>query len=155
MTPQREPRPASDGLAEPASTGGFGRPRGGRSSRVPRTASGSARSGSQVIPDQVANRMARRVAIATGLPTLLGMGVFVASYLLVSRQILAIPPSVTLLASGACFLLGLVGLSYGVLSASWEEMPGSLLGIEQIGVNISRIRSSLQAMRRGSDGSAG
>lgn len=94
--------------------------------------------------------MARRVALATGLPTLLGMGVFVVSYVLVSRGWLAIPPSATLLASGACFLLGLVGLSYGVLSASWEDEPGSLLGSEQIGLNIGRIRASLQAMRRGS-----
>ena len=71
-----------------------------------------------------------RIAIATGLPTLLGMGVFVASYVLVSRHILDLPPSATLLASGGCFLLGLVGLSYGVLSASWEDAPGSLLGTE-------------------------
>jgi hypothetical protein len=37
-----------------------------------------------------------------------------------------------------------VGLSYGVLSASWEEAPGSLLGFEQIGVNITRLRSSFK-----------
>ena len=103
----------------------------------------------QGIPEAVANRMARRIAIATGLPTLLGMGVFIASYLLVSRHILAIPPSTTLLASGACFLLGLLGLSYGVLSASWEEAPGSLLGAEQIPVNLSRIKSSLRSLREG------
>jgi hypothetical protein len=103
----------------------------------------------QAIPDAVANRMMRRIAFATGLPTLLGMGVFVGSYLLVSRHWLAIPPSATLLASGACFLLGLVGLSYGVLSASWEVEPGSLLGQEQIPVNISRVRDSLRALRQG------
>ena len=119
-----------------------------------KSGSSRARAASQVIPDHVANRMARRVAIATGIPTLMGMGVFVASYLLVSRGILDIPPSATLLASGACFLLGLVGLSYGVLSASWEDGPGTLLGREQIGVNIGRIRASLKAMRQGS-GDAG
>lgn len=103
----------------------------------------------QVIPDAVANRMARRIAIATGFPTIAGMGVFIASYLLVSRHILDIPPSATLLASGGCFLLGLVGLSYGVLSASWEEAPGSLLGSEQIPVNLSRLKASLRALREG------
>jgi hypothetical protein len=77
------------------------------------------------------------------------MAVFVGSYLLVSRQILDVPPVATLLASGACFLLGVVGLSYGVLSASWEELPGTLLGTEQLAVNISRVRSSLRAMRQG------
>ena len=108
--------------------------------------------GARAIPETVANRMARRIALATGIPSLLGMAVFVASYLLVSRHILAIPPSATLLASGSCFLLGLLGLSYGVLSASWEDQPGSLLGQEQIGLNISRIRASVRAMRQGSPG---
>tara|TARA_B100001758_G_scaffold246478_1_gene261646 strand:+ start:113 stop:397 length:285 start_codon:yes stop_codon:yes gene_type:complete len=89
--------------------------------------------------------MARRVAIATGVPSVMGMAVFVISYLLVSRQILDIPPGVTLISSGACFLLGLLGLSYGVLSASWEPQPGSLLGIEHIKPNMQRLRSSMKA----------
>ena len=103
----------------------------------------------QVIPEAVSNRMARRIAIATGVPTVMGMGVFIGSYLLVTRHIAEIPTGVTLAASGGCFLLGVLGLSYGVLSASWEDAPGSLLGSEQIGVNISRLRSSLKAMRNG------
>ncbi len=155
MSPQRERPPSGPGGAGPSASGGFGparRASGGPS--APASPSGRSRGSgaSQVIPDRVANRMARRVALATGIPTLLGMAVFVVSYLLVSRHILEIPPSTTLLASGACFLLGLLGLSYGVLSASWEDEAGSLLGREQIGLNISRIRTSLQAMRRGSDG---
>lgn len=121
-----------------------GRPAGGPASRSKRA--------QQAIPDAVANRMARRIAISTGVPTLLGMGVFVASYLLVSRHLLDIPPSATLLASGGCFLLGLVGLSYGVLSASWEDAPGSLLGREQIPVNFSRLKASLRALRDGGQG---
>jgi hypothetical protein len=113
------------------------------------TAKATAPQRQQVIPEAVANRMARRVAIATGIPTVMGMGVFVGSYLLVSRQILDIPPGATLAASGGCFVLGLLGLSYGVLSASWEPQPGSLLGSEQIGLNISRLRESVRAMRQG------
>jgi hypothetical protein len=98
----------------------------------------------QTIPDYVANRMARRVAVATGIPSILGMCTFVASYLLVSKGVLDIPPGITLVTSGGFFLLGLVGLSYGVLSASWEPGAGSLLGIEQIGLNIGRLRSSIK-----------
>jgi hypothetical protein len=77
------------------------------------------------------------------------MGVFVVSYLLVSRQVLDIPPGVTLLASGGHFLLGVLGLSYGVLSSSWETEPGTLLGTEQIGLNVGRLRQSVRAMRSG------
>jgi hypothetical protein len=106
-------------------------------------------SSKRVIPEAVANRMARRIAFATGLPTVMGMAVFIGRYLLVSRQIVDIPPGATLLASGACFLLGVLGLSYGVLSASWEEKPGTLLGTEQIGLNINRLRASIRAMRSG------
>jgi hypothetical protein len=102
----------------------------------------------QGIPEVVANRMARRIAITTGLPTVLGMAVFVASYLLVSRQILDLAPGVTLLASGGCFLLGLLGLSYGVFSSSWETSPGSLLGTEQIALNVGRLRTAMGAGRQ-------
>ena len=112
------------------------------------SAGGQRTSGQRAIPDAVANRMARRSAIASGFPTLMGMAVFVASYLLVSREIVDIPPAATLLASGGCFLLGLVGLSYGVFSSSWEEQPGSLLGSEQIRVNLSRLRESIRSMRQ-------
>jgi hypothetical protein len=45
-------------------------------------------------------------------------------------------------------LLGLVGLSYGVLSSSWEDGGGSLLGLEQIQLNLSRLRESVRAMRQ-------
>ena len=115
----------------------------GAASKQPRRAS------TQVIPDSVSQRMVRRIALATGIPSVLGMAVIVASYLLVSRQILSIPPVVTLLGSGSFFLLGLVGLSYGVVSASWEESPGTALGVEQIAKNIGRIRDSVRAMREG------
>ena len=103
---------------------------------------------SQPIPKSVANRMARRVAIATGIPSLMGMGVFVGSYFLVSRQIMDVPPGVTLLASGGFFLLGLGGLSYGVLSASWEQNPGTLLGLEHIKPNLQRMRESIRAQKQ-------
>jgi len=92
--------------------------------------------------------MARRVAIATGIPSIMGMGVFVGSYFLVSRQIMDVPPGVTLLGSGGFFLLGLGGLSYGVLSASWEQNAGTLLGLEHIKPNIQRMRESIRAQKQ-------
>lgn len=145
---------AQTGRGAPGGGGSSGRGLGQARPPAPRGSgrSTSAKPRQQVIPDAVANRMARRIAIATGIPTLMGMGVFVGSYLVVSRGLLDIPPGATLVASGACFLLGLVGLSYGVLSSSWEDAPGSLLGREQIGLNISRLRESIRAMRQGTSG---
>ena len=100
----------------------------------------------QAIPKEVANRMTRRIAITTGLPTFCGMSVFVVSYLLVSRGIADIAPALTLLSSAAFFLIGLVGLSYGILSASWESKAGSFLGIENIRPNIVRVKDAFNSL---------
>ena len=45
------------------------------------------------IPKYVANRMARRIAFTTGIPTLSGMGVFIGSYFLISKGIAEIAPT--------------------------------------------------------------
>tara|TARA_B100001029_G_C14743723_1_gene276871 strand:+ start:90 stop:521 length:432 start_codon:yes stop_codon:yes gene_type:complete len=97
------------------------------------------------IPKYVANRMARRIAFTTGIPTLSGMGVFIGSYFLISKGIAEISPTVTLVSSAMCFLLGLLGLSYGILSASWDFNPGSFLGFENIKPNINRIKDAFKS----------
>ena len=97
------------------------------------------------IPKYVANRMARRIVITTGLPTLSGMGVFIGSYYVISRDIAEISPTLTLVSSAMCFFVGLLGLSYGILSASWDYQPGSLLGLENIRPNISRIKDAFNS----------
>jgi len=104
----------------------------------------SKRKRESLIPKPVANRMARRVIFTTGVPTFLGMGVFVLSYIVIVKGIAEIPPSLTLTSSAICFFVGLLGLSYGILSASWEDSPGSLLGLEHIGPNIKRMRSAFK-----------
>ena len=137
MAPQRDPQPSGSKRAAKGIRKAGPQPRAKPSRQ-------------RAIPDAVANRMARRIAIATGIPTVMGMSVFIGSYLVVSRGILEIPTGITLVASGGCFLLGLLGLSYGVLSSSWEDGAGSLLGAEQIPLNIGRLRQSMRAMREGS-----
>ena len=94
------------------------------------------------IPKEVANRMIRRVVFTTGLPTLSGMGVFIISYLLITRGIADVAPAITLTTSALCFLVGLIGLSYGILSASWDKNPGSIIGLENIRPNIDRVRAA-------------
>ena len=88
------------------------------------------------IPKYVADRMARRIFFTAGIPTILGMSVFVVSYIIVTRNIAEIPPSSTIAISALFFLLGLAGLSFGILSASWDKEPGSFFGIENIPLNI-------------------
>ena len=96
------------------------------------------------IPKYVADRMAKRIFFTAGIPTLLGMSVFVISYIIVTRKIAEIPPSSTIAISALFFLLGLGGLSYGILSASWDIAPGSFLGLENIPLNIQRAKAAFK-----------
>ena len=96
------------------------------------------------IPKYVADRMARRIFFTAGIPTLLGMSVFVISYIIVTKNIAEIPPSSTIAISALFFLLGLAGLSFGILSASWDKEPGSIFGIENISMNIERAKAAFK-----------
>ncbi|MBW4619476.1 MAG: PAM68 family protein [Cyanosarcina radialis HA8281-LM2] len=95
------------------------------------------------IPQVVSQRMMRRMALFCGVPTTLGMLTFVVSYIIVSHEWLELPNYAVLIISLSCFGLGFLGLSYGVLSASWEEeTPGSLLGFREFGTNWKRTTSA-------------
>ena len=96
------------------------------------------------IPKYVADRMARRIFFTAGIPTIMGMSVFVVSYIVVTKNIAEIPPSSTIAISALFFLLGLAGLSFGILSASWDKEPGSFFGIENIPMNIQRAKDAFK-----------
>jgi len=96
------------------------------------------------IPKYVADRMARRIFFTAGIPTILGMSVFVVSYIIVTRNIAEIPPSSPIAISALFFFLGLAGLSFGILSASWDKEPGSFFGIENIPMNIERAKAAFK-----------
>ena len=99
---------------------------------------------SQGIPKYVADRMARRIFFTAGIPTILGMSVFVISYFIVTKNIAEVAPSSTIAISALFFLIGLGGLSFGILSASWDKEPGSILGIENIPLNIQRAKAAFK-----------
>ncbi|MDC3118984.1 PAM68 family protein [Prochlorococcus sp. AH-716-K03] len=96
------------------------------------------------IPKYVADRMAKRIFFTAGIPTVVGMSVFVVSYIIVTKNIAEIPPSSTIAISALFFLLGLGGLSFGILSASWDKEPGSFFGIENIPLNIERAKAAFR-----------
>ncbi|MBD2628573.1 PAM68 family protein [Trichormus variabilis] len=92
------------------------------------------------IPEVVSQRMIRRVAAFCGIPTALGIITLVASYLLITFADIQLPPIAVLLVNMGLFGLGVLGITYGVLSASWdEERPGTLLGLGELGINWGRM----------------
>ncbi len=103
--------------------------------------------GSREIPDVVSQRMLQRMALFCGVPTVLGISTFISSYVVVSQGWFKLPNPVVVILSMGFFGLGVLGLTYGVLSASWdEEISGSKLGGREFATNLSRMT---QAWRSG------
>ena len=99
------------------------------------------------IPKEVSRRMVRRMAVLSLSPIALGVGIFFLSYYLLSHEIVTFAPIVTLLTTMGCFGLGVVGLTYGLLSASWDEEPGSLVGFSEFKLNFGRIMDARRAAK--------
>ncbi|PPT07520.1 hypothetical protein CKA32_004572 [Geitlerinema sp. FC II] len=100
------------------------------------------------IPDAVGRRMLARVGLFSGTPTLLGVFSLVGSYFVVSREWFPLPNVAVLLVSMGCFGLGVLGVSYGVLSASWDEDDeGTKLGIQEFQTNFGRLREAWRSAR--------
>ena len=104
------------------------------------------------IPEVVSSRMLKRMALFSGIPTSLAMLSFVAFYLVVSQGWLEIPNYVAFAVSLLFFGLGVVGLSYGIFSSSWEDSPGGFWGWPEFRLNLGR---TLAAWRRSSKGAQG
>jgi hypothetical protein len=100
----------------------------------------SAPASPSAIPEAVSRRMIKRMAWLSGVPTLLAMATFLISYLLITKEIVDLPNYIVLILSLGFFGLGVLGLSYGVLSASWDEQQeGSWLGVDEFKVNWGRM----------------
>lgn len=100
------------------------------------------------VPDEVSKRMARRMAFFCGVPTSLGMLTFVASYFIVSQHLFKLPTVVVFLTSLGFFGLGVLGLSYGAFSASWDEgRVGSWFGFGEFKTNVGRAIASWKEAR--------
>ncbi|MEO0755505.1 MAG: PAM68 family protein [Cyanobacteria bacterium J06648_16] len=92
------------------------------------------------IPEAVSRRMVKRMLVFSGIPTAMAGLIFVGSYIVLLRGMWEVPTSLVLLSTLGCFGLGVLGLSYGVLSASWEvDVPGSRMGWSEFSVNFRRM----------------
>ncbi|TAF08932.1 MAG: DUF3464 family protein [Nostocales cyanobacterium] len=101
------------------------------------------------IPEVISQRMIRRVAAFCGIPTTLGITTLVASYLLVSYAQIQLPPIAVLLVNMGLFGLGVLGITYGVLSASWDEdRTGTLIGLAEFSTNWGRMAEVWRETRK-------
>ena len=101
------------------------------------------------IPEAVSRRMIARMGLFSGVPTVMGMGTLVGSYFIVTNEWFPLPNVAVLLVSMGFLGLGVLGLSYGVFSASWDErQEGSTLGWSEFKTNIGRVYQDWKASRQ-------
>ena len=101
------------------------------------------------IPQVVSKRMGRRMAVFCGIPPALGMSSLFIVYWLKIKEVVEIPPYLALAVSFGFLGLGVVGLSYGLFSACWDEdRIGTLLGLEEFKINLGRTKDAWKASKK-------
>ncbi|CAM9001585.1 unnamed protein product [Rhodiola kirilowii] len=82
-----------------------------------------------VIPEVVTNRMINRIGLSVGIPLFIGLLFFPFFYYLKVVLKIDIPSFIPVMVSFVFFGAALAGVSYGIVSTSWDPLrQGSLLG---------------------------
>ncbi|KAI5656454.1 hypothetical protein M9H77_25247 [Catharanthus roseus] len=82
-----------------------------------------------VIPEIVTNRMINRMGLSVGIPLFIGLLFFPFFYYLKVGLKIDVPTWVPFIVSFIFFGTALLGISYGIVSSSWDPLrEGSLLG---------------------------
>jgi hypothetical protein len=101
-----------------------------------------------VIPEVVAQRMGKRMLPFVGIPLFGGMGAFVGFWYFATYKNVEFQPALVAFSTIAILAVGLLGITYSVMSASWDEdEEGSFLGTEQFSKNLESIKDGLKRTR--------
>ncbi len=95
------------------------------------------------VPEVVTNRMLKRIAIFAGSPVLVGMLLFPLFYYVKKVQGIDLPVWAVYIVQTTIFGGGLLGISYGIISTSFDERrEGSFLGWNEFRANLPQVLSS-------------
>eukprot|EP01040_Poterioochromonas_malhamensis_P006809 gene6809-7339_t len=92
------------------------------------------------VPEMIADRMIRRIVIFFGIPVFGGLGIFAAAFFTYKKYDIVMEPGLIAYATQFPFVVGLLGITYAIISSSWDPEEGSLLGIQEFFTNIQRIK---------------
>lgn len=93
-----------------------------------------------VVPTQITDRMLKRMVMFSIGPVFLGFLLFPAFYYLKKVQGIDLPVWAVYIVQTAIFGGGLLGISYGVISSSWDpKREGSLLGWNEFQTNLPSV----------------
>ena len=91
-----------------------------------------------VMPEEVADRMLKRIIPFAAGPVVLGVFVLIGFWFANTQMQMDLPPSIVAYATQACLLLSFAGITYGVMSTDLEEgADQSLLGAENFQKNLT------------------
>ena len=104
----------------------------------------------QGLPQVVTDRMLERVGVFCGTPLIFGFATGPAFYYAKAVRGIDVPSWVFFTASTATFGAAVVGISYGVLSASWDpRREGSFWGFAEFKENVPIVVSTIMGKARG------
>jgi len=106
-------------------------------------------SSAAVIPERVAMRMGKRMLPFVGIPLFGGMGAFVAFWYFATYKNIQFQPAAVAFTTIALLAVGLLGITYSVMSASWDDTaePGSALGFNEASKNLNSLKEGLKRSR--------
>lgn len=101
-----------------------------------------------VIPEKVAQRMGKRMLPFVGIPLFGAMGAFIGFWYMATYRDMEFQPVLVAGTTIALLAIGLVGITYSMMSASWDpEREGSVLGTDEFSRNIDNIKGGLSRSR--------
>lgn len=101
-----------------------------------------------VIPEKVAMRMGKRMLPFVGIPLFGSLGSFVAFWYFATQRDQAFQPTLVAFSTIFVLVLGLLGITYSVMSSSWDpEIEGSTLGIEELKKNVGSLQDGFKRSR--------
>lgn len=104
--------------------------------------------GPPVIPEKVAMRMGSRMLPFVGIPLFGGMGLFVGFWYFATYKNVEFQPALVAASTIALLVVGLLGITYSVMSASWDpDREGSGLGADEFSTNVNNLREGLARSR--------
>jgi len=96
------------------------------------------------IPERVAQRMGKRMVPFVGIPLFGSFASFIGFWYLATYKDMEFQPAVVATTSFVFLAVGLLGITYSVLSSSWDEdREGSGFGADEFQKNIGNIKEGL------------
>lgn len=100
--------------------------------------------GAAAIPEKVASRMGKRMLPFVGIPLFGSMATFVGFWYMATYKNMEFQPAIVATSTFVFLGIGLVGITYSVMSASWDDdIEGSGLGVEEFQKNLGNIKDGM------------